>query len=134
MRNIMIVFIIGIAEILICFRIINVYSACFLLAELVLLAFVLKIASKKSDERIINTVKPCGSRKLIFIERLDKKESALEYLYAEDQEIKKILEKNMFVIGDIKEGKYATLVEFEDGREIVFNDVAWAVLENDLAL
>ncbi len=122
------VFILGIMVIFVCILgICNVYVACFMFVEMLFLAVILQLLSKKENQKIVNKIKPCGSRKLIFIEMFDEKKSVLEYSYAENQEIKKTVKENIVNLHQLKEGEYATLVELEEGRNFFSNDIDWAV-------
>lgn len=120
--------IVGILGIIICiWQRFNVYFAYLMLAELIFLASILQIILKKENQKLLNSIKPYGIRKLIFIERMDEKKSVLEYFFAENEEIKKIVEDNILSLDQVKEGEYATLVELGENSRFISKDTDWAI-------
>lgn len=122
--------IIGILGVWICvWKSLNVYLGCLMLVELLVLAFVLQIVLKRENQKKINTIKPYGNRKLVFVKTLDKNEPVFAYIYVKDKEIKKVEESNICVLDSVKEGEYATLIELEENNKFLSNDINWAVIE-----
>lgn len=120
--------IVGILEILLCiWRDFNVYLACFTLVELVFLVVILQLVLKKENQKLLNSIKPYGIRKLVFIERVEEKKSVLEYFVSENKEIKKAVEENILILDWLKEGEYATMVELEENNRFFSKDTDWAV-------
>lgn len=120
--------IVGILGILVCIRRdFNVYLACFTLVELEFLVLILQLLLKKGNQKLLNSIKPYGIRKLIFVERVEEKKSVLEYFVAENKEMKKIEEENILILDWLKEGEYATMIELGENNRFFSRDTDWAV-------